>query len=88
MVSSSQLQWDGERLALGHEVTETVRRGIAGVGLSSAVTAGDRVALHWDWLCDVISDEQDAALRHYSDRHVEIANARLAAQRSVGAGHG
>ena len=35
--------------------TETVRRGIDGVGLSSPMTVGDRVALHWDWVCDVIT---------------------------------
>jgi hypothetical protein len=81
VVSSSRLGWDGERLALGPDLTETVRRGIDGVGLSSAMAVGDRVALHWDWVCDVISDEQDAALQRYSGRHIDIVNARLAERR-------
>ena len=81
--------WDGERLALGHERDRDGPAGIDGVGL---VLADDgrrpgRAALGLGLRRDH-RRRRTPALRHYSDRHLDLVNAWLAAQRSVGAGHG
>ena len=44
----------------------------AGFGLVSAV--GDWVALHWEWICDKITERQVKFLKAYTDRHMAIAN--------------
>ncbi len=82
-VESRPLTWDGRRLALGEPVIENVRRAIDGVGLSSALTEGDLVALHWDWVCDRITDGQRDALAAYSGRHLDLANSMLAGRLAV-----
>ena len=41
-----------------------------GVGLA----AGDVVSLHWDWVCDRLSPQQLQQLKHFTARHLRIAN--------------
>ncbi len=82
---SQPLTWDGARLGYGPTVTETVRRAIGGRGLAAAVEVGDRVALHWDWVCDRISDDQQQQLAVYSARHLVLVN-EILARRGVGRG--
>jgi hypothetical protein len=53
---------------------ETVIRAIDGVGLASALAVGDWVALHWEWICDKITERQVKFLKAYTDRHLAIAN--------------
>ena len=74
---------------MGPENVETVRRSIDGIGLPGPLAEGDRVALHWDWVCDVITEAQQDALVRYSDRHVR-AGQRTAGSRSwlTGSGSG
>jgi hypothetical protein len=46
--------------------------------LDGAVLAcGDWVALHWDWVCDKLTDRQLRALRGYSQRHLDMVNHRV-----------
>jgi hypothetical protein len=78
VVESTSLIWDGGRLGLGDPVVETVRRAIDGVGLSAPIAVGDRVALHWDWVCDKITETQGLALQTYSRRHLDLVNGWLA----------
>jgi hypothetical protein len=82
---SRPLSWDGQRLGYGPPVAETVRRSIDGRRLASPVDVGDRVALHWDWVCDRISDEQEHQLELYSARHLALVN-QVLASRGVGRG--
>ena len=35
---------------------------------------GDWVALHWEWICDKITETQVRFLKAYTDRHMAIAN--------------
>ena len=37
---------------------DTARRAGDGMALIRGPVAGDRVALHWDWVCDVLAPEQ------------------------------
>jgi hypothetical protein len=57
-VRSRPLVWDGGALISGPERDEVVRWSLDGRSLLSGPSPGDRVALHWDWICDVITDEQ------------------------------
>jgi hypothetical protein len=69
-VSSRPLHWTGGELVLGPPRTETAR-------VSLPVREGDTVALHWDWVCDVLDARQTAALRHYTMTQLDIANRAL-----------
>ena len=68
------LTWDGRRLDYGPPEVETVVRAIDGVGLASALVPGDWVALHWEWVCDRITEQQARLLKTYTDRHMAIVN--------------
>ena len=75
-------------MTVGPLVTERFRTGIDGVGLTAQIRAGDQVALHWDWVCDVINDDQREMLDRYSGRHLALANSMLAERRLMVATHG
>jgi Family of unknown function (DUF6390) len=74
VVESRPLTWDGRRLDYGTPEIETAVRSINGVGMVSGLTVGDRVSLHWEWICDRLTESQLRALRHYTDRHLAIVN--------------
>ena len=73
-VESRPLTWDGRRLDYGPPEVETVVRAIDGVGLASAPMVGDWVALHWEWVCDRLTEQQVRLLKTYTDRHMAIVN--------------
>jgi hypothetical protein len=57
-VRTRPLVWDGRALTTGPDREEVVRWSADGQSLLSGLSPGDRVALHWDWICDVITAEQ------------------------------
>ena len=61
-VQSKPLEWDGARLSLGPERAEQVRWADGGQGLLDSVSVGDVVALHWDWVCDVLDARSQEAI--------------------------
>lgn len=78
VVRTRLLQWDGKELSLGAPQIETATRALDGVGFVTDVGPGDWVALHWDWVCDRLTDGQVRALRRYSAQTLEMTNRRLA----------
>jgi hypothetical protein len=72
-VSSRPLVYDGHELGLGAPVSEVAARHPDGVGPHLA--AGDWVSLHWDWACDRLDSRGLAALQHYTERTLRVANA-------------
>ncbi len=74
IVESAHLRWDGHRLDFAVPTVETVVRSIDGVGLASTLEPGDWVSMHWEWVCDRLTDHQVVALRHYTQRHLNIVN--------------
>jgi len=74
VVESSPLTWDGHRLDFGPAETETVVRSIDGASMIPALKAGDWVALHWEWVCDRLTERQVGYLRAYTMRHMRIVN--------------
>ena len=74
VVVSSPLTWDGEKLDFGPPTTETVVRSVDGVGMVTDLAPGDWVSLHWEWVCDKLTEQQVARLRDYTLRHLKIVN--------------
>lgn len=72
-VTSRTLAYDGHHLTLGVPVTEVASRHPDGIGPHLAV--GDWVSLHWDWVCDRLDARGLAALQHYTERTLRVANA-------------
>lgn len=73
VVRSRPLVWDGRHLALGIPRPEEVTVGDNGLSLID-VTVGDWCAVHWDWVCDVLSPARLAALQHHTGRQLAVVN--------------
>jgi hypothetical protein len=71
LVRSAPLTWDGRMMHHGAERIETVRLPLDDQG---EMSRGDVVALHWDYVCQVLSPRQHEHLVRYHDRHLAIAN--------------
>jgi hypothetical protein len=74
VVESSPLTWDGHHLDIGPVETETVARSVGGVGMIGELEVGDWVSLHWEWVCDRLTERQVSYLRTYTMRHLQIVN--------------
>jgi hypothetical protein len=68
------LIWDGRRLDYGPVEVETAVRAVDGIGLAAAPEVGNWVALHWEWVCDRITERQARSLKTFTDRHLAIVN--------------
>jgi len=74
VVDSSPVTWDGHRLDIGPAQSETVVRSVDGVGMVDGLQVGDWVSLHWEWVCDRLTERQVGHLRGYTLRHLRIVN--------------
>ncbi|MGH8905312.1 MAG: DUF6390 family protein [Egibacteraceae bacterium] len=72
------LAWDGNALSLGDAVVETAIRGRGGLCLVDGLAPGDRVALHWEWVCDRLDPHRLDHLRRSTIRQLSTVNRRLA----------
>jgi hypothetical protein len=77
-VSVPPLVWDGRSLHLGPAHVEPAIYATPQGALTATVRVGDVVALHWDWICDVLSDRQLRALRTCTARILRMTNEALA----------
>jgi Family of unknown function (DUF6390) len=75
-VRSRPLEWDGTRLFLGPVRMETAVRSVHGVGMVGSLETGDWVSLHWEWVCDRLTEHQVGRLRRYTEHHLAIVNDR------------
>ncbi len=73
-VASQRLEFVGDRLVLGDEHAEIVRRSVEGVGFVGALDAGDVVALHWDWICDRLGARSLSWLRAATRDNLRAVN--------------
>lgn len=71
------LAWDGKELSLGPPVTERATRAVDGLGFVEQLRPGDRVSLHWGWVCDRLSADQLQSLRSVTSRLIAMTNHRL-----------
>ena len=60
--------WDGAALTPGPARDEIVRWSAGGRSLLAALSPGDRVALHWDWVCDILTEQQWARIESMEAR--------------------
>lgn len=74
VVRSRKLHFDGFRLVLGEEEIEEARVSLNGVGFVEGLLPGDVVSLHWDWVCDRLSPDECARLRHYTAQNLAAVN--------------
>ena len=74
VVESRPLTWDGHRLGLGEPTSEPVVRAIDGVSMIGDLVPGDWVSLHWEWICDRLTEWQLRYLRDFTLRHIKIVN--------------
>ena len=56
--STRLLAWAAGRLDPAETGVERARWAVEGLGLMDVPAVGDVVALHWDWVCDVLTPEQ------------------------------
>jgi hypothetical protein len=73
MVAARPLVWNGRLLSLGAPATRLVRAGHPAGGLRP----GDTVSLHWDWVCEVLTPGQTAALGRYTTGLLTLVNTGL-----------
>jgi hypothetical protein len=71
-VRTRRLTWDGHALALAPPAVEQL------AGVSAAVRLDQRVALHWDRICDVLDPAAVDALAASTAWQIEATNRRLA----------
>jgi hypothetical protein len=75
VVESRPLTWDGHHLAIGEPETETAVRSLDGVGMvADELEPGDWVSLHWEWICDRLTERQVGYLQSYTLQHLQIVN--------------
>ena len=75
-VRSRPLLWRDGMLAHGPERDEVVSWSADGRSLLPGLAPGDRVALHWDWVCDVITVEQADRLTACEHRQLALVSGR------------
>lgn len=75
VVGSPRLAWDAGAVTVHDEVTEWARWSVNGSSLIDVPTPGDVVALHWDWVCEVLDPEQALRIRTLEAR--QLAGLRL-----------
>jgi len=78
VVRSRPLHWNGTMLTLGAEEAEVVRQATDGMRFIDPLQPGETVSLHWDWVCDRIDRRSLGYLQHYTARHLDMVNHRLA----------
>lgn len=83
-VRSLGLSWDGQRICLGAPREEWVTASVGGLRFVRGLRTGDRVSLHWDWVCDRLSPRQERALRRETDRALAAVNGGVAHRRLPG----
>jgi hypothetical protein len=74
VVRSRPLVWDGVKLGYGPARPETARLLNTGLGFVRGLHKGECVSLHWDWICDRLTERQQAALRRYSALSLAAVN--------------
>lgn len=82
-VLARPLLWDGRVLTLGVPTTRKVRWQDDGLAFVRPPTPGDRVSLHWDFVCDLLSPGAAAALSRATDRALRAVNRPAVAEAAL-----
>jgi Family of unknown function (DUF6390) len=79
LVSARPLLWQSGALSLGEPAERLVSWQDDGLRLVGSLEPGARVALHWGFVCDVLSPRRAAALERATRNALRAANAALGA---------
>jgi hypothetical protein len=74
MVRSRPLLFDGSALHLGEPRIESAVASVDGFGFVEELKPGDRVSLHWEWICERLSRRDMRALDRYTMLSLASAN--------------
>jgi hypothetical protein len=75
VVLAEPLEWDGRTLRLGDPAPRTVVwNADGGLAFVRGLAPGDRVALHWDFVCDRLTPAGERALRRATARALAAVN--------------
>lgn len=77
LVRSSRLAYIDGRIVPQPDVVESVRFARDGKSFMAGPGVGDIVTLHWDWVCDVVTEHEAAYLSSLNQRHMSLANRTL-----------
>jgi hypothetical protein len=58
-------------LRAGAPVTEQATWSAHGQSLLPGLRPGDLVALHWDWVCDILTEDQAARIEDHERRQLD-----------------
>lgn len=76
-VERRRLRWDGSALTLSEPVVDSVLIGLPETD-ETRLSEGDCVAVHWDRICDLLSQEQVDDLSQSTQRQLTVTSLRLA----------
>jgi hypothetical protein len=76
-VCGQALEWNGRALALAPPRIEAVLCATADGALVRVIRPGDVVAMHWDWICEVLDARRMDALRRVTARTLQMTNEAL-----------
>lgn len=79
-VLARTLLWNGRALRLGAPTTRTVRWQDNGLAFVRRPSPGDRVSLHWDFVCDLLLPDAAEALSRATNRALHAVNRPARAQ--------
>ena len=77
LVSVRPLAWDGETFGYGDDVDTWFRLGADGIRVTEA-RVGERVAVHWDWVCDRLDRMRERRLTRWTAHCRHLAERGLA----------
>jgi len=77
LVDRQPLLLEHGKLVLGAPQRKRVMRQVTGRGFADAVQVDDWVSLHWAWVCEVLTAQQQANVSRYTQYHLTLANQTL-----------
>jgi hypothetical protein len=77
LVQRQPLALRGGKLVLAEPVAERALRQVEGRGFVDDAQPDDWVALHWGWVCELLTSRQRAQLERFTRHHLALANQTL-----------
>lgn len=83
IVESQPLLFDAGQLTLGPAESQETKGPVQDQDAVGDLAVGDWVAVHWDWICDRLTETQIDRLCRYTLHHLAIVNDRAEQTRSA-----
>jgi hydrogenase maturation factor len=76
-VKTQELVYEDGRLRLNDEVEKEVSWRLGDKSFVKGLKKGDWVTVHWDWVCEKVSQKQVRNLEKYTKWHLRLANTTI-----------